>query len=437
MSRLRILILAPDCNPESVANPLVGYSHAEALARIHDVTLVTNPASEEPLRRAQAPFRSIEVVRMPWLERIESWFLRSIFKYNFRNQAVTAFIVPFAMAFEWHAWRAFKDRIFGGEFDVVLRLLPLSTVTPSPVAFFLRNGPTPFVVGPINGGLPWPPGFSQADSQKQWISPLRDLYRHIPFARSTYQCAAAIIAGSSHTCSELGVHQHKLFFVPENGLSRWIFSSPLRSSAPSDRLELIFVGALVPYKACDLALRAAAPLLRNRRARFTVVGDGPEWDRLHQITKSLQIEDAVSFVGSVSHSEVLKLLGKADALVFPSVHEFGGAVVMEALAAGAIPIVADFGGPADTVRPDLGFKVPLRSENAVVSDIESILERLADDQNLVESLRQRGMVYARECLSWDAKAQTVTRVLNWVLQRGPKPDLPSPKALTAVGASGR
>jgi glycosyltransferase involved in cell wall biosynthesis len=41
----------------------------------------------------------------------------------------------------------------------------------------------------------------------------------------------------------------------------------------------------------------------------------------------------------------MQRLGAADLLVFPSVHEFGGGVVFEALAMGALPVVADFGGP--------------------------------------------------------------------------------------------
>ena len=42
------------------------------------------------------------------------------------------------------------------------------------------------------------------------------------------------------------------------------------------------------------------------------------------------------------------------------------------------------------------------------------------------------MTYARERLTWDAKAQDTTRVLQWVLQLGPKPELLPPKML-AVG----
>ena len=70
MSRLRILLLGPDCNPERVSIPFVTYSHAAALAQLHDVTLVARSSVEDALRRAKAPFRAIEVVRMPLLDRI-------------------------------------------------------------------------------------------------------------------------------------------------------------------------------------------------------------------------------------------------------------------------------------------------------------------------------------------------------------------------------
>src|SRR5437762_7814558 len=300
MNRLRILLLAPDCNPESISMPYVTYSHAAALAELHDVALVVGSPSEENVRCAKAAFRTIEVVRMPLIERIYAWSLRRIFKYNFDTQVLTAFGYPFSLAFEWRAWRQLRHRIFAGEFDVVLRVMPMSPVLPSPFAFLLRKGPIPFVIGPLNGGLPWPPGFSQLENQKEWISNLRNLYRHLPFARSTYRHAAAIIAASSQTYSEFAEYNDKLFFVPEPGIARSLCYGDSRTPEPGAKLELIFVGGLVPRKACDLALRAAAPILRSDLARFTVVGDGPERNRLEQLVRSLGIEKRVSFTGSLS-----------------------------------------------------------------------------------------------------------------------------------------
>src|ERR1700723_2800459 len=276
MSRLRILVLGPDCNPEQVSMPYVTYSHAAALAELHEITLAVRAPVEDAVRRARARFRTIEVVRMPLLESIYAWILRRIFKNNYDTQMFTALLYPFYLAFEWRAWRQLRKRIFAGEFDVVLRVLPMSPVLPSPFAFFLRKGPIPFVIGPLNGGLPWPPGFSQLENQKQWIAGLRNLYRFLPFARSTYRHATAIIAASSQTYSEFTEYSDKLFFVPEPGIGRSACLDDSRKPEPSGKLELLFVGGLVPRKACDLALRGAAPLLRSDLAHFTVVGDGPE-----------------------------------------------------------------------------------------------------------------------------------------------------------------
>jgi glycosyltransferase involved in cell wall biosynthesis len=429
MSRLRILLLGPDCDPEKVCIPYVTYCHAAALAQLHDVTLVAQACVEDTLRRAKAPFCAIEVVRMPWLERIYAWSVRRIFHHNYDTQVLTAFGYPFSLAFEWRAWRQLRHRIFAGEFDVVLRLVPMTPSLPSPFAFFLRNGPIPFVLGPLNGGLPWPPGFVQLENQKEWISNLRNLYRFLPFARSTYKYAAAIIAASSQTYSEFAKYRDKMFFVPEPGIGRSLCLGDARRPEPGAKLDLVFVGGLVPRKACDLGLRAAAPLLRNGLASFTVVGDGPERSRLEQLVKSLQLEEEVSFRGWLSHAEVLQRLRSADVLVFPSLRDNGAGIVFEALASGAVPVVADFGGPGDIVYSDVGYKVPLTNESEIVAQIEKILTGLAQDRELLNRLRQQGMAYARECLTWDAKAQRTTQVLNWVVRRGLKPDLPPPKML--------
>jgi len=429
MNRLRVLLLGPECHPERLSIPYVTYSHAAALAQLHDVTLVARSRVEDALRHAKAPFHAIEVVRTPRFDRFETWFMRRILKYNYDTQVKTAIVYPSAITFEWRAWRQFRHRISAGEFDVVLRLVPMSPSLPSPFASFLSKGPIPFVIGPLNGGLPWPPGFSQLDNQREWISGLRNLYRLLPFARSTYRHAAAIIAASSQTYSEFTAYRDKLFFIPEPGISRSVCSDDSRMPEPGAKLELIFVGGLVPRKACDLALRGAAKLLRSDMARFTVVGDGPERNRLEQLTSSLGIEKAVSFRGWLSHSEVFSHFRSADVFVFPSLRDNGAGVVFQALATGAVPVVVDFGGPGDIIYPEVGYKVPITNESDVVSRIENILEELAGNLELLNRLRRRGMSYARERLTWAAKAQITTQVLNWVVRRGPKPTLLPPKML--------
>jgi glycosyltransferase involved in cell wall biosynthesis len=417
---LRILILAPGSNPESISTSLVGYSHGAALARLHSVTLVAGHAHEVPLRRAPASFHEIVTIKTPWIDALSSWLVHTVFKGDYGSQVMTALGYPLLLIFEWKAWRHLKARIRLREYDVVLRLLPVVPVLPSLFPFLLRGTTLPFVIGPINGGLPWPKGFIQAEKQKEWISNFRNLYRFLPFARSTYENAAAIIAGSSHTYAEFARYQSKMFFIPENGLTASLLG-----------LELFYVGRLVPYKSCDIALQAAAALLKKKLARMTIVGDGPERSGLERLTRELGIDQDVRFEGWLSHDETMKRLGNADVLIFPSIREFGGGVVFEALALGVVPVVVDYGGPGDTVHPEVGYKVTLTNEKDMILKIENILSILSKDRQHLARLQGNGMTYAKERLSWEGKAKDTTRVLLWAVDGSAKPDLPPPKMFSA------
>ena len=112
---LRILVLAPGSNPNGTHGPLIGYSHGEALARLHAVTLVIRRENEEAVRRRQSPFRAIEVINLRWLDRIHAWCFRWIFRNNYAGQALTAFNYLFCLAFEWRAWRQTRTRIMAGD----------------------------------------------------------------------------------------------------------------------------------------------------------------------------------------------------------------------------------------------------------------------------------------------------------------------------------
>lgn len=429
MTRLRILVLGPNCHPERVSIPFVTYSHAAALAKLHDVTLAVREGVAADVRDAGAPFRAVEAIRMRRTESIHAWACHRFLRGNFNSQWRTVFAYPVTAAFEWNAWCRFRHRIRAGEFDVVMRIEPLSATAPSPFARFLRRGPIPFIVGPVNGGLPWPAGFPQVARARERVSALRNAYRYLPFGGSTYRHASAILAASSQTCSEFSRYADKVFFIPENGIGAAAIAAAAAPARGGAALELLFAGGLVARKACDLALRGAASQLRRRQARLTVIGDGPDRHKLQDLALSLGVAEQVEFTGWLTRAEVIARMRAADIFVFPSIRDFGGGVVFEALASGAVPVVADFGGPGDIVNDEVGFRVPLTNERDLVAGIEGVLSRLANDRALLTRLREKGLAYAREQLTWEAKARDTSLVLAWVAGRGPKPDLPPPRRL--------
>ena len=108
---------------------------------------------------------------------------------------------------------------------------------------------------------------------------------------------------------------------------------------------------------------------------------GTAWSSLRSHLGSRRL---FSFCGWLSHAEVLKRLRSADVFVFPSLRDNGAGVVFEALATGAVPVVADFGGPGDIVHPEVGYKVPLTNESDIVAQMEKILTELARNRELLE-----------------------------------------------------
>ncbi len=425
MKKLRILLLAQQNNPDWISVPLVGYQHSAALAELHDVTLVTHVNNKSAILRQGKPWRAVHAIDLGCWEKFYDWCFIHVFKEDFGSQMLTVFRIPFYWAFECLAWHHYKEDLKSGAFDLVLRLTPVAPVAPSLFAGRCRAIKVPFVIGPINGGLPWPKNYSQAERQKEWISNLRFFYRYLPFAKSTYRDASAVVAGSSETFKDYLSIRDKLFFMPENGIrdETVVTRGPRAGSTP---LQLLFVGRLIPSKACDLALKAAAGLLRRGQARFTIVGDGPERKALEDLARQLGI--TVAFTGMISHPETMKHFRTADVLVFPSIREFGGGVVFEALAHGCVPVVTNYGGPGDiVVNAVSGFSIDLKDEDHTTSELTKILEKLSAEPWLLEKLSRDGQRYAREELSWKGKALKMTAIFQWCLGEGPKPDLPPPR----------
>jgi glycosyltransferase involved in cell wall biosynthesis len=279
----------------------------------------------------------------------------------------------------------------------------------------------PFVWGPINGGVPWPDAFGHVLRQEgEWLSYVRGAHKLLPGYRSTRRDAAAILVGSVDTWGQLDGHHDRCVYVPENGID------PARFKARADQggalpLRLAFVGRLVPYKGCDLVLDAAAELLRTGRATLDVIGDGPQLPLLRQKVEALGLGGAVRLDGWVAHTGIAERLARSQVLAFPSIREFGGGVVLEAMATGLVPVVVDYAGPAEHVTDACGFRIPLGSPAEITARLRVVLESLAADPPLRARLAAEGLRRIEASYTWQAKAAQVLEVYRWVLGGGGRP----------------
>ena len=94
--------------------------------------------------------------------------------------------------------------------------------------------------------------------------------------------------------------------------------------------------------------------------------------------------------------------------VFPSLHDSGGLVVLEALAAGSPVICLNLGGPGSIVNASCGFGLAARgeTEDAIIDKISICMLNLAREPRLRRKLSAGASQRVRQ-LTWDAAAEAI------------------------------
>jgi glycosyltransferase involved in cell wall biosynthesis len=424
---MRVLLLAEACNPEWASTPYFAYRICQAIARRVDhavlATQVRNrPAMErQPVDGAETVFIDTEAVGRPF------WRL-SRFISRDKNKAMTlkvAMAYPSYLTFEWKVWKRFQADLRRGAFDLVHRVSPLSPTLPSPMA---KWSPVPFIIGPVNGGLKWPkPLHSVLRREREWMTYLRGFHVHLPFHRSGYTRAAAILAGFDHTIRDLPLQaRDRTFDCPDVGYEGSELTAPPRRE-PRDRLTFLFVGRLVPYKCPDVVVQAFAASSVLRGQRLVLIGDGPERARIERIIAENDLGGRVELPGWLPHEQVVQAMRQADVFAFPSIRELGAGVVIEAMSAALPCAVVDYGAPGVYIDQDRGIKVPLTDKDQLVRNYTAALETLVADPDRRIAMGLAAHEYVKTRHSWDIKAEKIIQVYDWVLgHRAEKPDFFSP-----------
>jgi glycosyltransferase involved in cell wall biosynthesis len=83
-----------------------------------------------------------------------------------------------------------------------------------------------------------------------------------------------------------------------------------------------------------------------------VIGEGPEGECLAQLSRRLGVENAVIFLGTVDHQALKGAFEACQALVFSTLQDFTGRVVVESLSAGARVVASPMTGAVGTIVHD-------------------------------------------------------------------------------------
>jgi glycosyltransferase involved in cell wall biosynthesis len=311
--------------------------------------------------------------------------------------------------------------------DVVHQPIPVSPREPS----LLYGLGCPVVIGPMNGGMNYPPAFAahEGRTERLLLSWGRASAVALNFLMPGKRRAALLLVANERTRRALPAGTcPRVEELVENGvdLSLWKSargSSEARDDHASRSTIFVFMGRLIPLKCVDLLLRAFAAARNKAPMRLWILGDGPERARLEQLAGELGLreggaEDAgvAHFAGWLPQASCMTWLVDADCLVLPSVRECGGAVVLEAMALAKPVIAAAWGGPLDYLDASCGVLVPVSSTDELVAALEAAMVRLAASPALRRALGDAGAVKVRAEYNWKKKADQIVELYGQAVQ---------------------
>ena len=337
----RILLSAYACEPGKGSEPEVGWLWATELADAgHEVWVITREANrhaiEMGLREPAKPRLHFMYCDLPQWARRWKRGARGVHLY-------------YAL-WQWGAYLAARRLTREVDFDCVHHVTFVGVRAPS----FMGLLGLPFFLGPVSGGESVPKALRAGMTRRaKWRESVRDVANRAihadPIMRSSFRRAERILLATPESLRLVpATFQEKCTVQLGIGLSReYLGWTGRKRKTPDSRLRLLYVGRLLEWKGLDLAMHAIRRLRdRGVRVRFTIVGDGPAREALQRLAAELGVEQDVRWVAWLPHDQLHEHYYQHDALLFPSLRDSGGMVVLEALAHGLPVVCTDRGARA-------------------------------------------------------------------------------------------
>jgi len=309
-----------------------------------------------------------------------------------------------------------RGLILDHHIDVVHQPIPVAPRFPSAI-FGLG---VPVVIGPLNGGMEYPPAFRRSES---WISRTA-----LAFARLFANAGNTLLPGKKYASVVLVANERtrralpagirgKVIELAENGIDVGVWQGA-RAVTMSAVPRFVFLGRLVDWKAVDVAIWA---LQEVPSAELDIIGDGPMLEVWRSLAAELGLKDRVHFIGWLTQSECADRLRKSVALVLPSLYECGGAAVLEAMAMGKPVIATRWGGPADYLDASCGLLVEPESYAGLVAGFAGAMRMMLDSPRLAESMGVAGRDRALRDFNWQQKIDQVICIFRALAEKSDFP----------------
>jgi glycosyltransferase involved in cell wall biosynthesis len=311
----------------------------------------------------------------------------------------------------WLQRKVVRDMVIRHGVDVVHEPIPVSPRQPS----LMYGVGAPVVIGPMNGGMSYPPAFAESQSRLErslmWTGRIASnaLNALIP---GKHKAAVLLVANERTRRALPRCVAGEVVELTENGVDLEMFRPAETPEIPSRSLrpKFAFVGRLIEWKGVDMLLEATARALRRHDLELHIVGDGAIRPRLETLAAELALGARVTFHGFIAQDQCARVLAGFDALVLPSLYECGGAVVLEAMAMGLPVIATKWGGPADYLDEGGGVLIEPSGRERFIEGIADAMVELAQSPVLRHKLGEVGRARVIAEFDWERKIDRILEI---------------------------
>ncbi len=168
----------------------------------------------------------------------------------------------------------------------------------------------------------------------------------------------------------------------------------------ADEKIVLTISRLVSRKGIDKALEAMARIQQDRMVRYVVLGDGPDFKRLEEL--SMKYETSVDWIRHANDEHKHLWLAAANLFLLPARDEGNdmegfGMVFLEAAWAGLPSIAGRSGGVAEAV---IDGKTGLLVDPTSVDEIVEALDSLLKDSEWAQTMGELGKQRVRQDFQW-------------------------------------
>lgn len=409
---MKILIIAYACEPLKGSEPGVGWNMSQALAKLHDVTVLTRCNNRNVIEQ--------------FVGREENAHLHFIYhdlptKWMWikKRCGIQAYYVLWNLT----ARRMVKKYIVEHPVDLVHHLTFNQYRTPS-IGYFL---PLPFVIGPIGGAERINSVFYkelEPDTLKRekyrsrgsdfrlfaWLGRRTKTMKAYIFSAKENAARLQPYTDTTHSIVRVlpAIAIDKNDFRFENGNSK------------DDTFIMIYAGRAVDWKGLHvflLALSNCASQMKDYRVRLIGIRSEEERKKVTCWISEMGLSGHVELIDFMARPELLQQLQKAHLLVYPAFRDSGSMAVLEACTVGCPAIAFDAGGQ-DAFPDDILLKVSIgKTFDETVDNLSEKLIWAYRHPTEIQTIGNSAHRYAMTKMTWEVRVQQIADVYNEITSK--------------------